>query len=94
MVIASDNPVDFLVLCPILIPEHSCFSSFQLADWAQIFGSNDTHIQQELTFGWPFDPWQRKAASMQLTSVLEAVDLDHISVKTPLSELSDGYKRR
>ena len=31
---------------------------------------------------------------MQLTSVLEAVDLDHISVKTPLSELSDGYKRR
>jgi len=51
-------------------------------------------IMDELTFGWPYDPWQRKAASMQLTSVLEAVDLDHISVKTPLSQLSDGYKRR
>jgi len=51
-------------------------------------------IMDELTFGWPFDPWQRKAASMQLSSVLVAVDLDHIPIQTPLSQLSDGYKRR
>lgn len=49
---------------------------------------------QELTFAWPADPWQRQAASAQLTSVLQAVDLDHISIKTPLKQLSDGYKRR
>ena len=49
---------------------------------------------QELTFAWPADPWQRQAASAQLSSVLQAVDLDHISIKTPLKQLSDGYKRR
>ncbi len=26
--------------------------------------------------------------------MLQAVDLDHISIKTPLKQLSDGYKRR
>ena len=47
-----------------------------------------------MTFAWPADPWQRQAASAQLSSVLQAVDLDHISIKTPLKQLSDGYKRR
>ena len=31
---------------------------------------------------------------MQLRDVLRAVDLDHISINTPLRQLSDGYKRR
>lgn len=31
---------------------------------------------------------------MELANVLEAVDLGHVSLKTPLRQLSDGYKRR
>ena len=49
---------------------------------------------QELSFGWPTDPWQRQAASAQLGGVLEAVDLADIPLRTPLRQLSDGYKRR
>ena len=51
-------------------------------------------LAQELTFGWPSDPWQRQMAGTQLAGVLRAVDLEHVSVKTPLRQLSDGYKRR
>lgn len=47
-----------------------------------------------MTYAWSADPWQRQMASAQLQSVLEAVDLDHVSIKTPLRQLSDGYKRR
>lgn len=50
--------------------------------------------KQEMTFAWPADPWQRQTASSQLVTVLEAVDLDHIPIRTPLKQLSDGYKRR
>lgn len=49
---------------------------------------------QEITFGWPFNEYERQAYSVQAHRVLEAVGLKHIPVTTPLQQLSGGYKRR
>ena len=45
-------------------------------------------------FGWPADPYERQAYSVQAHRVLEAVGLKHIALSTPLKQLSGGYKRR
>ncbi|KAL0041839.1 hypothetical protein WJX79_006189 [Trebouxia sp. C0005] len=51
-------------------------------------------LQEEITFGWPFDEYERQAYSVQAHRVLEAVGLKHIPVQTPLQQLSGGFKRR
>lgn len=51
-------------------------------------------LQEEITFGWPFNEYERQAYSVQAHRVLEAVGLKHIPVTTPLQQLSGGYKRR
>jgi energy-coupling factor transporter ATP-binding protein EcfA2 len=56
-------------------------------------------IAHEITAGWPspITPAayaKREVLSLRAYAVLSAVGLDSVSLETPLSSLSDGYKRR
>lgn len=56
-------------------------------------------IAHEITAGWPSPATpaayaKREVLSLRAYAVLSAVGLDSIPLETPLSSLSDGYKRR
>jgi energy-coupling factor transporter ATP-binding protein EcfA2 len=54
-------------------------------------------LAEELTAGWPVTPQgmaRRQALTNRAYQVLAAVGLDGLPLETPVSQLSDGYKRR